>query len=377
MTNMLMRGCTALCLLLLSGILHAQSSLPLYIGTYTNTGSHGVYVARFDTATGVIRVTDSIAADNPSYLALNAAGNRLYAVNENGGSKPGAVSSYQYDATAGRWLPLNTSPVPSGGDHPCYISLNSKGSYAVVANYSGGSLTVLPIAPDGRLLAPEQVVQQYGSSVVAARQQAPHVHTAVFTPKENFVVMADLGTDMLKAYPFKPGKHPPLDTLKPIAFRASPGSGPRHIAFHPRLNVFYVLGELTGRVSVHGFNKKRIALLQSIAADTVSKQPGSADIHVSPDGRFLYASNRADANSLAVYRIDAGDGRLLPAGLVATGGRQPRNFTLDPSGRFLLVANQATNNIVVFRIDPQTGIPAPTGFELTLPTPVCLVFKKP
>jgi 6-phosphogluconolactonase len=141
--------------------------------------------------------------------------------------------------------------------------------------------------------------------------------------------------------------------------------------------VFYVLGELTGRVSVHGFNKKRIALLQSIAADTVSKQPGSADIHVSPDGRFLYASNRADANSLAVYRIDAGDGRLLPVGLVATGGRQPRNFTLDPSGRFLLVANQATNNIVVFRIDPQTGIPAPTGFELTLPTPVCLVFKKP
>jgi 6-phosphogluconolactonase len=196
----------------------------------------------------------------------------------------------------------------------------------------------------------------------------------MFAPKQKFVVVADLGTDMVKAYVFNAKSTLPIDTSKEISIKLPGGAGPRHIAFHPKKPVFYVMSELNGMVSVHAFTKRNISILQRVKADSISKQPGSADIHVSADGKFLYASNRAEANNISVFSISAFDGRLTGVGQQSTLGKTPRNFCLDPTGKFLLAANQNSNNIVVFRIDPLTGMPVPTGQTLSIPSPVCIVF---
>jgi len=367
----------AITLFLITGYFYGsgQESLTFYIGTYTNNGSYGIYVAQFNTVTGAITVTDSIAAENPSFLALNKAGNRIYAVTENGGDKIGGVSSYVKDEKTNKWGLLNATRIPSGGDHPCYISLNSKENFLAVANYTGGSLSVLPIDDKGFVGNASQVIQHTGNSVIASRQSSPHVHTAIFAPKEKYLVVADLGTDMIKAYPFNAKNERPLDTNKVISIKLPAGAGPRHIAFHPSKPVFYVMGELNGMVSVHAFNKKNIAILQRAKADSFSKQPGSADIHVSADGKYLYASNRAESNNISVFSISPYDGKLNGVGQQSTLGTTPRNFSLDPTGKYLLAANQISNNIVVFRIDQQTGMPVPTGQSVQLPSPVCIVFE--
>jgi 6-phosphogluconolactonase len=259
--------------------------------------------------------------------------------------------------------------------NPCYISTNSKGTHLMVANYSSGSLTALPLDNNGMVQQDVQVIQHVGKSVNAERQGEAHCHTAIFAPSEKYVVTADLGTDMVQAYPYNAKSSKPLDTAKVIAIRTAPGAGPRHIAFHPKLNVFYVMEELSGNVTVHGFRKKTIALLQTVKGDTVSKKPGSADIHVSPDGRYLYASHRADANMITIFKIDEASGMLAKAGAISTMGNTPRNFTIHASGNWLLAANQNSDTIVVFRRDAATGLLTDTGHRLRVKQPVCLVFR--
>jgi 6-phosphogluconolactonase len=352
---------------------NAQNSEELIIGTYTRLGgSHGIYLARFNMQTGALHLVDSLSAENPSYLALNKGNDKLYSVNENNG---GAVRSFSLNRATGKWTPLNAEPVPTRGMNPCYISISSKGRHVMVANYSSGSLTALPIDNNGMVLPAAQVIQHVGSSVNAERQSEAHCHTAIFAPKEKYVVTADLGTDMVQAYAYNPKNATPLDTANVVAIKTALGAGPRHIAFHPKLQVFYVIEELSGNVTVHGFRKKAIALLQTIKSDMVSKKPGSADIHVSPDGRFLYASHRADANMISIYQIDEKSGRLTKAGATYTMGNTPRNFTIHPSGNWLLAANQNSDTIVVFWRDAATGLLTDTGQRLRVKQPVCLVFR--
>lgn len=355
----------------------AQTEWTLYMGTYTGTGSHGIYVAKVNTATGIIRLVDSLAADNPSYLALNKAGNRLYAVTENGGSNPGAATSFMREEGTGKWMPLNASPQLTGGDHPCYIAVNKAGTHAVVANYTGGSVSVFAIDHAGALGAASQLIQHRGSSVNKGRQEKPHVHSTIFSPNEQYLMVADLGTDYITAYPFHANNaSAPLDTVKALRLKLSAGAGPRHVSFHPTLPIVYVMEELSGKVAVVRFapRQRQLQVLQTIQSDRVSKQPGSADIHLSPDGKFLYASNRIEANDLAVFAVDAGTGQLRFVQSIRTGGIKPRNFTLSPDGRFVLVANQESNNIVLFHRHAGTGLLTPANVTLSLPSPVCLVF---
>ncbi len=370
-----MRRYTILILsLFLSVAVIAQESTNLFIGTYTTNGSYGIYIAKFNAANGTITVIDSIAAENPSYLALNKAGNRLYAVTENGKDKPGSVSAFGLNESTQKWTLINTQP--SGGDHPCYVSVDSKNRFAMLANYTSGSLAVLPIDNAGALQSPVQVLQQTGHSVNEERQQSPHVHTAVFSPKENYVVMTDLGADFVKAYRYDSKKTQPLDTTKIIAIPSRPGAGPRHVAFNPAMQVFYVMEELSGNISVYSFNKRNIVWLQTVKADSISSKPGSADIHVSADGRYVYATHRSDANTITVFKTNPESGHLSWVGKQSTMGIMPRNFTIDPSGKWILVAHQKSGNIVVFAVDPSTGMPVPTQQEIKIPSPVCLVFAR-
>ncbi len=362
-------------LLLGSALLIFAQAQPstLFVGTYTADGSHGIYVLQFNTATGGLTLVDSIASSNPSYLAFHAGSQRLYAVNENAGAQPGMLSTFLRNGTTGRWERM--SEVATGGDHPCYVSLNKGANHVLAANYSGGSLAAFPLDLMGMPGTP-LLMQHSGRSINEARQTAPHVHTAIFSPDEQYVLTADLGTDEVVVYPYKATSAQGIDTAHRIRNKLTPGSGPRHLVFHPRLPVLYVMEELSGKVSAHRFYKGKLSPLQSILADRISVQPGSADIHISPDGRFLYCSNRADANNIAVFDVQPGSGKLSYSNQQSSGGLRPRNFCIDPSGRYLLVANQSSHRIVVFRINTATGLPEPLGQELALPSPVCLLFAQ-
>lgn len=344
----------------------------LFIGTYTGTGSKGIYVYRFDAGTGTLEeVSHTDSVSNPSFLTLHPGGKYLYACNEN---NPGGVSAFAFDRQAGRLTFLNGQP--SGGAHPAYVAVDRSGQWLLAGNYSGGNLSALPINEDGSLQPYSQLVQHKGSSVDQQRQTSPHVHATVFGPGDDYVYVPDLGMDKVMVYAFNKGEKTPLAEAPPKIVTTTPGSGPRHLAFHPNGKWAYLMEEMGGTVSAYRYKRGALQCRQRIAShpDSAKGPFGSADIHVSPDGRHLYASNRGSENNLAIFAIDSRKGTLTPVGYQSTLGVQPRNFTLDPSGRYLLAANQRSGTVVVFRRDAQTGLLQPTGVQVSIPQPVCLLF---
>jgi len=374
--TVIMKLFCSVCILSLALMANAQPNYYIFVGTYTkNTASQGIYLYRFDAATGRFDSVSVAEAINPSYLALNAAGNRLYAVTETAADRKGGVSAFAFDAKTGQLQYLNAAE--TGGDNPCYVSVDRSSRWLAVANYTGGSLSVLKLRPDGHIDANGRAVLQYeGNSVNKGRQEKPHVHTAVFDAKENNLITADLGTDLVRIDPIDPKKE---TLIQPggYAIKIEPGAGPRHVEFHPKLPIMYVVEELTGTVSVQALNRPGSSLLQRLTSDTITPSgtdKGSADIHLSPDGKFLYASNRAAANNLAIFQVHPKTGLLTTVGYQSTLGTKPRNFAIEPSGKYLLVANQGTNEVVVFLRNKKTGQLTPTGSRLAVPSPVCLKF---
>jgi 6-phosphogluconolactonase len=364
----------SIALVFLVGVATAQPNYHLFVGTYTGkSGSQGIYLYRFDAAAGRFDSLGVAPATNPSYLALNAEGNRLYAVGESGGERKGNVSAFDFDPSSSQLSYLNT--VATGGDNPCYVTTERSGRWLAVANYTGGSLSVLKLLADGRIdTANRTVVQHEGSSVNKGRQEKPHVHAAVFDPEQKNLITTDLGTDLITITPVQPKK---VTLLQPGGYtiKLEGGAGPRHIELHPKLPVLYAVEELTGKVSVYELGADSGRMLQRVTSDTVTLagvDKGSADIHLSPDARFLYVSNRAAANNLAIFRVDAVTGLLQTVGYQPTLGKKPRNFVIDPTGNYVLVANQDSNSIVVFTRSATTGLLSPTGTQLTVPAPVCL-----
>lgn len=370
-----MRVAICVFLVCLTHWLQAQE-VTLFIGTYTGTGSKGIYSYAFNTQTGegrYLNATDSNTINNPSFLALSPDHQYLYAVNETGGKQEGFVSAFKLSG-GGALNFLNR--MPSAGDHPCYVAVHPSGNWALVGNYSGGNFAALPINTDGSLQPFRQSVQHEGKGPNTARQEKPHVHATVFDPSGRYVFVPDLGTDKINIYAFNGSSTLPLQPAQPPFAAAMPGSGPRHFTFHPNGRIAYLIEELSGTVSAFRYRNGKLTRLQSVSthANNYSGAKGSADIHVSEDGKFLYASNRGDAHTIAVFAV-ARDGKLKWVEQIAAGGRSPRNFALAPGGNFLLVANQETNNVVVFKRDAATGKLTPTGNEFLIPKPVCLLFE--
>ncbi len=340
----------------------------LLIGTYTRGKSEGLYVYKMNTETGEIHFVSQAKAANPSYLDLSPDEKFVYAVNEDASDK-GSVSVFAFDKSNGSLKYIDKQS--SGGDHPCYVAVNKTGKWVAVANYTGGSFSTLPIMANGTLGAPN-TVQHTGSSVNKERQEKPHVHSTVFSPDDKYLFVPDLGIDKVMIYSFNAGsgKAEPA----PVPFAASQaGFGPRHFTFHPNGKLAYLITEMGGAVSAYKYKDGKLTLFQQISsypADFTGKK-WSADIHVSPDGKFLYASNRTPANTIAIFSIDK-SGKLKTVGYESTKGDVPRNFTIDPSGNLLLVANQETNNIVIFRRDQKTGLLTDTGKRIEVGNPVCL-----
>ena len=349
----------------------------VYFGTYTRGESKGIYVSRFDPASGRLGPIELAAeTPSPSFLAIHPNKRFLFAVSElyaASGPKGGAVSAFQIDRASGKLTLLNT--VSSKGGGPCHLAIDKTGKFVAVANYGTGSAAVLPIAADGRLGEASGFQQHSGSSVDPKRQKGPHAHSVNFSPDNRFLMVADLGLDQGVDYRFVAAKgtiepnDPPYATVKP-------GGGPRHFTFHPNGRFAYAINEMGNTVTAFAYDAKRGALKELQMITTLPKDftgtNHTAEVLAHPSGKFLYGSNRGH-NSIAVFSI-GGKGTLTSVGQTSTQGEVPRNFNLDPAGGWLLAANQNTDNVVVFRIDQKTGRLEPHGQSARVVAPVCIKF---
>jgi len=347
-----------------------QTDYKLIIGTYTAPGkSEGIYVYNFNTSTADFKAV-SIAKNviNPSFLALTADRKFLYAVNEDGDKSK--VSAFSFDAASGDIGFLNSRPAE--GADPCYLIADDQ--HVLAANYTGGSIAVFGRDPSGALTPVKQVIQHTGSSINKSRQSSAHVHMVRFTPDHKYVVVNDLGEDKVYFYTYDKEAKDSILVLK-NSIDVEPGSGPRHIVFSPNGKFAYLVQELNGGITAFNYADGTLKKIQetTMVAKDFKGENGGSDIQLSADGKFLYASNRGTANTITTFAIGK-DGKLISKGQISTNGSGPRAFTIDPSGNWVLVGHQNTNDIVIFKRNKTTGILTPTGKKIEIGAPVSFLF---
>ncbi len=344
----------------------------LFIGTYTNTTSKGIYIYDFDSHTGEAKWlwnTDSVT--NPSYLTISKDHKYVYAVNEISGPNTGRVTAYSFDKKKPSLKFLNTTA--SGGDAPCHLETTSDNKWLTVANYTSGTTTVFPINEDGSV---NPYSQWINDDIYKAPGEiaTPHAHQTVFSPDEKYLLTPDLGLDKVIVYQFDQSIEKPL-LLTSQTFANSPkGTGPRHLIFSKNKKMVYLVHEMGGSVTAFDYNDGKLKQLQDLATAPkgFSGAIDGAEIKISPDGKFLYASYRGDLNEIVIFSINPATGRLSLKGRQSTFGLHPRDFVIDPSGNYLLAANQDSENIVIFKRNKKTGLLVNTGKQIHIPRPVCL-----
>jgi 6-phosphogluconolactonase len=351
----------------------AQQQHYLITGTYTSGKSEGIYVYKFNSTDGSAKKISQVKISNPSFVAVSPNEQFVYAVQEDAAKngKGGDITAFSFNKQTGILSYINQQP--SGGDHPCYVSVDKTGKWVVAGNYSSGSLSVLPVQANGSLGAAIAIIQHNGSGPDKGRQNSPHVHCTLFSEDNRFLFVPDLGIDKVMIYAFDEVTGKLTPAKQPFA-QSNGGAGPRHLCFHPSNKYAYLMEELGGTVVVFKYKNGTLKTTQRISSMPVGDTSfaGSADIHVSPDGKFLYASNRADANSIAIFSISSKNGKLSLTGHQSTLGKTPRNFNFDPTGNFLLVANQNSDEIVIFKRDTITGLLTDTKNRINVGKPVCL-----
>ena len=362
-----------------------ESNILVAVGTYTHpiqfgTGQvlegkgKGIYLYRLSLESGTLAhmytATDAV---NPSYLVLNQNNQCLYAVNELkkfNGMASGAVSAYAFSAVNWKLQYLNCRP--THGTDPCHVTINTAGTHVYVSNFMSGSVSVFPLESDGRLKPASQFIQHQGHSVNPERQSGPHAHALIFSPDKQYALVPDLGLDKLMLY--KVVGHS-LDEPNAVYYKASPGSGPRYCTFGLSGKHCYLINEMSASIDVLSFSPAEASFTALQRISTLPKNASAshnncADMHITPNGKYLYASNRGH-NSLAVYQIDQESGLLSYIDSVSCSGKIPRSFNIDPTGRFLLCANQDSDNMVVFEINSETGL-LKQKTEVNVNTPVCV-----
>ena len=360
---------------------HYEHGYYVYVGTYTDADSKGIYGYRFDAATGRLAPL-GIAAEvaNPSFVVTDPAHRHLYAVTEmtERGPNPyktnGYISSFSIDSRTGSLTFLNK--VSSGGGGPCHLVVDRTGKILFVANYGSGNVASFAIEPDGRIGVMTGQDQQSGSSIDPKRQQGPHAHAVVLSPDNRFLFVPDLGLDRILIYRVDEAKRT-FTPNNPSYVSVKPGLGPRHFLFGAEARFAYAVCEMGSSVVVFSYDDQsgELTPVQTISTlpPDFSGEDNSAEIQAAPSGHFLYVSNRGN-DSIAVFQVDARTGLLNKVQIVPTQGKIPRNFVIDPTGRYLLVANQNSNNIVIFAINPDSGQLTPTTQVTNVPSPVSILF---
>lgn len=340
-------------------------------GTYTKGKSEGIYVLNFNETDGTLKEISSIKSSNPSFLAVSADQKFVYAVNENGkDDNGGEISSFSFDKATGKLTLLGKQLTK--GDSPCYVDIDKTGKWAFAGNYSSGTLSVFPINVDGNLGEATTTIKHTGSGANKERQEKPHVHCTIISPDNKFLYVPDLGIDKVMIYAFN-AKTGELTPAPQPFVKTKPGAGPRHFTFHPNGKFAYLIEELSGQVVAYAYKNGKLTQLQQTSSTARGSKgfAGSADIHVSADGKFLYASNRGDYDNLAYYRINSVSGKLSIVGFQSTLGKGPRNFTISPNGKYLIVGNQNSDEVVVFKRNEKTGALSDAGTRLEIGSPIC------
>jgi 6-phosphogluconolactonase len=350
----------------------------LFVGTYTNskTPSEGIYLLELDLASGKLTSKGGVARlSDPSFLAIHPGRKFLYAVNELdnfNGKKGGGVSALAIEAGSGELKLLNQQS--SVGSGPCHLTVDQTGKNVLVANYGSGSVACLPIEADGTLRPASSFIQHEGKSVDRGRQSHPHGHSINLDRANKFAFAADLGLDKVLIYKFDADKGT-LTPNEPAFAKVAPGSGPRHFAFHPDGRFAYVISEMANTVTAFAYDPNYGALTEIQTITTLPQdfkgKSYTAEVQVHPSGKLVFGSNRGH-DSIAIFKVDPGTGKLTAAGHEPTLGKNPRNFAIDPTGTFLLAENQDSDSIVVFRIDQETGGLSQVGDPLRIPRPVCI-----
>jgi 6-phosphogluconolactonase len=364
-----MKRFTFLAAMLLGSQLQAQN-YNLFIGTYTNSGkSEGIYVYSFNTLNGKLK-PKSVAkgVSNPSFLTLSPNRKFLYAVNESGAAS--TASAFALNSATGNLAFLNKQG--SKGEDPCYITADALN--VIVANYSSGSIAVYGRNANGSLSDAKQVIQHTGKSIDPTRQTSAHAHMVQFTPDKKFLICTDLGEDLIYIYNYNPTAKNSVLSVKTV-IKTTPGTGPRHLAFSPNGKFAYLVHEFNGNITAFTYRNGNLQKIQDISSveKSFKGKVDAADIHVSPDGKFLYESNRGDANTINVFSIYP-TGRLEFVSRTSSLGKGPRNFAIDPSGKYLFVAHQNSDEVVIFNRDKATGKLSDSGNGIKIGSPVCLIF---
>ena len=343
----------------------AGNNIKMVVGTYTDAGSQGLYSFSFDQSTGEVSALSSLSVDNPSYFTFSKNGRFIYAVSEQNSSKA-VLNCIGFDPVTGSFSFMN-SQLTHGAD-PCYV--DTDGRIALTANYSSGTISVFPILKNGTLDKSQLQISSRKGGPNRSRQGIPHAHCAVFAPDGN-IFATDFSGDRLLSFYYNKDEQKLED--HGIAAHVKAGSGPRHLVFSPNGKYAYLMNELSGKVIVYKYTEGKLKEIQSVLADNAQAK-GGADIHVSPDGMFVYASTRLKGDGITIFRTDY-NGKLTRVGMQPT-GRHPRNFAITPNGKFLLVACRDDNKIQVFSRDKNTGMLQNTNQDISLSRPACVKFYR-
>lgn len=349
-----------------------STSLYLLVGTYTSGSSEGLYIYRFDTITGKSEYKSLTRISNPSFLTVSNDEKFVYTVSEND-DETAAANAFSVNKKEGKLELLNSQP--TGGAAPCYITADSERVHVITANYSGGNLTLFKTKKDGMLNPASQVSNYLGNSIHPERQGKPHLHCIEYSPDGQYLFANDLGTDKIYKYQVnKTGEGNYLQSGTPYAYDIEKGSGPRHLKFHPSGQYMYLLSELLSTITCFSYDMEEgdLERIQTVDIDT-EKSDGGAEIGISPDGKFLYASKRLENDGIAIFSINQSNGKLTKVGYQNT-ALHPRHFIITPNGKYLLVASKDEGKIQVFEIDKRTGLLTDKQEDIKIDSPVCLKF---
>jgi 6-phosphogluconolactonase len=362
-------------LLCCSGTVPAQQTL-VFAGSFNrDKNKEGIQVLRLDVKSGLLKKVSALKGIlNPSYLTLSENGKFLYACIETQTKGSGSIMAFKVDPVTGSLNILNRQK--SSGENPVYITLEQSGRYLFSVNYTEAGIDVFPLDADGRIGTAVQTIAYDKGSHVTTRQEQAHTHSLHLSTGQDHVFIPDLGSDVIRCYDLDMAAPKPIREQTQVMIKSPPGSGPRHFTFHPHGKYAYCIEEISGTLTAYTYKHGQLQDLQHIPAHKDSLEGyNSADIHISPDGRFLYASNRGDENNIAIFALQE-NGTLRHIAYQSVLGEHPRIFAIDATGKFLIVANQVSGNIVVFRRNKKSGFLSPVRQNVNVENVSCVQIKK-